>query len=29
MCIYEIFLFLQLYQLIIGGSGPDVKASIR
>ena len=25
----KIFLFLQLYQLIIGGSSPDVKASIR
>ena len=24
-----IHLFLQLYQLIIGGSYPDVKASIR
>ena len=25
----KICLFLQLCQLIIGGSGPDVKASIR
>ena len=29
VCIHEYLLVLQLYQLIIGGSSPDVKASIR